>query len=489
MSLRAFRVHRPLAAGQGLCGALVLAGLFAGTTACVEQAEEKPTNEDLDYINKNRLSAAPAMQFTVNADLDGKVIYLGMDSSMNPIEPGKDVKFTHYWKVVNPPGNPWREFVHLNGPKGQGYVNVDHPPLRGKYPVSQWKAGEIIRDEHTIRVPGTWPHDKVLVYVGLWHGKERMTVKPGAVSDDNRVLAATIPVNARAQAITAKTAPKRYIVRKATKPLKVDGVLDEQAWKDAPSTGVFVNTMTGGPAELKTEAKLLWDANNLYIAFENADTDVWSTLTKRDDKLWSQEMVEVMIDADRNGKSYIELQVAPNGNVFDTYLPEYRKYEDTLDPKRKQFDWNSKMKTAVKVDGTLNKRDDKDKGWTVEIALPLADAYGLANENAKLPPVLGETWRLNMFRMDAPEGKGQQASGWSPPLVSDFHALDRFGEIVFGDEKGEVPAPKVAEKTELNLPAGHKLPAGLKEAVGGHGAAHADKSGDKAAKKVAAKKK
>ena len=29
-----------------------------------------------------------------------------------------------------------------------------------------------------------------------------------------------------------------------------------------------------------------------------------------------------MIDADGNGRTYIELQVAPNGNVFDTYLPE-----------------------------------------------------------------------------------------------------------------------------------------------------------------------
>jgi hypothetical protein len=27
-------------------------------------------------------------------------------------------------------------------------------------------------------------------------------------------------------------------------------------------------------------------------------------------------------------------------------------------------------------------------------------------------------------------------------MVGDFHKLDRFGEIVFGDEKGEVSAPK-----------------------------------------------
>jgi hypothetical protein len=58
-----------------------------------------------------------------------------------------------------------------------------------------------------------------------------------------------------------------------------------------------------------------------------------------------------------------------------------------------------------------------------------------------LPPAPGNVWRINMFRMDLPQGKPQQASGWSPPMVGDFHALDKFGELVFGDEKGNVPPP------------------------------------------------
>jgi hypothetical protein len=45
--------------------------------------------------------------------------------------------------------------------------------------------------------------------------------------------------------------------------------------------------------------------------------------------------------------------------------------------------------------------------------------------------------------MDYPkDAKSQTALGWSPPLVGDFHKLDRFGEIVFVDEKGELPAAK-----------------------------------------------
>ena len=35
------------------------------------------------------------------------------------------------------------------------------------------------------------------------------------------------------------------------------------------------------------------------------------------------------------------------------------------------------MNAKVHVDGTLNKRDDQDKGWTVEMAIPLEDVKGM----------------------------------------------------------------------------------------------------------------
>jgi hypothetical protein len=425
----------------GLLGVAGLSGLLG--LACVEQQEEKPSAEDQEYVKKNLLSAAPTPQFKVDADLDGKVTFLGLDVTPNPIEPGRDVKVVQYWKVISPPGEGWRMFSHVSGPNNAGYQNRDHGPLRGKYPVAQWKAGDIVRDEFAFSLPASWQLDHVEIYVGLWRHNENMAVKSGSHDARNRVLAATVPVKRAGP----PPAPKKYLVRKTSKPIKIDGKLDEASWKSAPSVGAFVDTMTGLPNDVKTDAKLLWDDQNLYIAFENTDSDVWGTLTKRDDKLWTQEADEVMIDADGNGKTYIELQVAPNGTIFDAYLPEFRKYEDTIDGKRKPFDWNSKVKASVKVDGTLNKRGDQDKGWVVELALPLADVNGLATAGVKVPPAYGDTWRVNMFRLDAPQGKGQQAAAWSPPLVGDFHVLDRFGQIVFADDKGDVPAPAAAPAT------------------------------------------
>ena len=113
--------------------------------------------------------------------------------------------------------------------------------------------------------------------------------------------------------------------------IKLDGKLDEKEWEDAPSTGDFVRTMDGQPAEQKTQAKLLWDDKNLYVAFVNDDKDVWTTLDKHDDKLWTQEADEMFIDADGDGKTYVELQVNAKGAIFDSYLPAYRQNQNDWD--------------------------------------------------------------------------------------------------------------------------------------------------------------
>jgi hypothetical protein len=189
--------------------------------------------------------------------------------------------------------------------------------------------------------------------------------------------------------------------------------------------------MNGGPSEQAGEARALWDDKNLYLAFDLADKDVWGAFQKHDDKLWTQEAAEVFIDADGDGKTYIELQVSPRNVTFDSWLPAYRQNDNAWDAPG--------LRTAVQVRGTLDKRDDTDQGWTVEMAIPLAAAKGRLADMKGVPPVPGTEWRVNFFRMDLPGGKPQSASAWSPPLVPDFHAVDKFGTLVFGDELGNPP--------------------------------------------------
>ena len=410
--------------------ALALVGI--SLVGCVEQTDG-PSEEDVKAARENVLTEVPKMKFVVNAELEDKLIYLGCDVDTDSVTPQKAFTITHYWKVVNPPGADWKMFVHLATPGNKKtHLNADHVPISGKYPVSAWKKGEIIRDIHRISVPNTWPADALELYVGMWKGPSRMKVVKGPKDDENRVLAVKLPVIG---IVPPKEALKKTLLVRKIKngSIKLDGKLDDAAWKDAASTGPFVRTMDGSKTEQLTTAKALWDDNNLYVAFDVEDTDIWTTLDKRDDKLWTQEAVEIFIDADGDGKTYVELQTNPKGALFDSYLPAYRKNEN---------DFDSGAKVAVNVSGTLDKRDDKDKGWTAEMQIPLVSVKGKEKDKpmANVLPVVGSTWRVNFFRLDQPKDKPQVGAAWSPPMVGDFHALDRFANLIFADDKGQTPA-------------------------------------------------
>ena len=416
----------------GLLAASSLSGLIA-IAGCVEQSPDVASEDDIKVAKENLLPAAPAkIKFPVNADLEGKVTYLGLDIDTDKITPGKPFTLTHYWKVNEPVGNDWRVFVHLEAPGNKGsHLNADHVPIGGKYPVASWKKGDIIRDIHKVSVPASWKAPAVEFYTGIWKGPLRLKITNGPHDAENRVKVASVPTDATASPVMPAQGKRLVATKVKEGDVKLDGKLDEAAWGKAQSTGPFVRTMDGSKAESGAEAKVLWDDKNLYVAFQMEDKDVWTTLANRDDKLWTEEAVEMFIDADGDGKTYVELQTNPKGTIFDSYLPTYRA---------NQNDFDSGMKVAVNVDGTLDKRDDVDKGWTVEMEIPLVAAKGKEATMKNVPPVLGTVWKVNFFRMDMPGGKAQQASSWSPPLVGDFHALDKFGELVFGDENGKVPA-------------------------------------------------
>ena len=430
---------------------LAYVAVAALAVGCVEQQNDMPSEEDIKAAHEHVLAQPPAnIQHPSGAQLEDKLEYLGMDVDTDAVTPGKAFTLTHYWKVLNPVGDDWKIFVHLETPDSKkNHLNADHVPIGGKYPVSLWKKGEIIRDIHRVSVPQSWPGNEVDIYVGAWKGPLRLKATKGNHDSENRILAVKLPVQS-----AGGSAEKKRIVAKKVKNgvIKLDGKLTEKEWADAPSTGDFVRTMDGQASDQKTEAKLLWDDKNLYVAFVNDDKDIWTTLDKHDDKLWTQEADEMFIDADGDGKTYVELQVNAKGATFDSFLPTYRQ---------NQNDWDSGMKAGVNIEGTLNKRDDEDKRWTVELAIPLDAARGKEKEMKNVPPKVGTEWRVNFFRMDQPNGRPQSGTGWSPPMVGDFHALDKFGVLVFGDEKAHAP--------NAAAPAGKGEPAKKAETAPGKG--------------------
>ena len=393
---------------------------------------------DQATIDRNLLPEPPAqIENKVDADLGGKVVYLGNEVNPHVLGPGKTATVVHYWKVVEPPGDGWQVFTHLLGPSGT-WMNLDYSDMREGYPVGKWKAGDVIRDEQTFTLESPWTAPSAQLVVGLWKkdGNQRMEVVSGPADAERRVLAYKWPVDPRGRAF--KPLPS-YMIRRASGPITIDGKGTEPDWKLAQVSPTF-EVADGGPKiEGSARARLLWDDQHLYALVDVEDPDVHSQYQKQDDPLWKEDVVELFIDADRNRHGYVELQVNPRNAHFDAWFPVNRS-------KDSHFEWQSGMKSAVQVRGNLEKRGDHDQGWTAEIAIPLADVKGMdAAMKVAIPPLPGDRWRLNVIRVDLPRGaKGVAAASWSPITIRDFHALGRMLTVVFADADGKLPGKDAA---------------------------------------------
>ena len=86
------------------------------------------------------------------------------------------------------------------------------------------------------------------------------------------------------------------------------------------------------------------------------------------------------------------------------------------------------VKLATYIDGTMNMRGDKDKGWSLEVAIPWANFEALSPK----PPTAGTEWAANINRWDGVE-PNRRMSNWSDPLqpTPNPHNPARFGKLVF----------------------------------------------------------
>jgi len=219
----------------------------------------------------------------------------------------------------------------------------------------------------------------------------------------------------------------RYLVRRDAGPMRIDGVLDEPTWKAVKPVNLLLAD-GGGEPQQETEAKLCWDERYLYVAFTAIDTDIWGTLTRRDEPLFEEEVVEIFVSPTGSLQDYYELEVSPRNVIWDGNIHNPNGSREGL---QGDATWNCEgLLTGVRVVGTLNQRDDIDQLWSVEMAIPFA---AITREGG--PPRPGEVWRGNLFRID--RGEGDEFSAWSPTLVrpASFHVPRYFGYLEFSGEK------------------------------------------------------
>ena len=218
----------------------------------------------------------------------------------------------------------------------------------------------------------------------------------------------------------AAVAPEYRTARtKATQAALLAG--DEAAWAAA-------RTVAWGPAPYETRFRGLWDPQGLFLRFDADDSAPWHTMTRRDDHLWEEEVVEIFLDLDRSGRDYYELEINPANVVCD--LRMISPWPD----KKGDIDWNLEGLLTRVVD---LKKAGKTTGWTALAFLPWSAFRSLPSaKKIALPPKPGDAWRFNLFRIKRPGGPkapedGAVFAAWSKPPGESFHAPEVFRDLVF----------------------------------------------------------
>lgn len=224
--------------------------------------------------------------------------------------------------------------------------------------------------------------------------------------------------------------PQAFECRFAEGPIRLDGVADEPAWAQAQTIDAFqVAWDKGGPrrARTATRARLLWDWEYLYFFAEMEDSDLFADVTEHDGPTWNNDVFELFFKPSTEHGGYYEFQVNAAGTVFDAFFP--KRNLETIKTQSRVGIFH--VESARKLVGTLNVRDDVDKGWSVEGRIPWIDFLRTGGR-----PDVGESWLFNLCRYDYHKGWASPevscvAAVTKPKMSSFFHQSEDYAKVTF----------------------------------------------------------
>lgn len=173
-------------------------------------------------------------------------------------------------------------------------------------------------------------------------------------------------------------ARKKIQAIKIQKSPKIDGVLDEEVWKNAAiATNFFERAPNNGKPQhdsLKTEVKVLYDHTGIYIGAQLNDPNpskILKELTERD-KIGNDDLFGVSINGYNDKQMSLSFFVTAAGVQYDAKIANNANDDSS---------WNAVWFSAVKIN---------DKGWAIEMKIPFSEL--------RFPKKEVQEWGINFIR-------------------------------------------------------------------------------------------
>jgi hypothetical protein len=174
------------------------------------------------------------------------------------------------------------------------------------------------------------------------------------------------PVETAAVTLSQQAAKKdaqagqSYAITRATSRIKVDGLLDEEAWSKACVIPLLFEWTPGDnvPPPVKTDVLVTYDDDYFYVAFRAFDPEpatIRAHIMDRDaiDTFIQDDHVLIVLDTFNDERRGFQFRVNPLGVQADANFSELEGYED--------FSWDAIWDSAGKI---------ADWGYGIEIAIP-----------------------------------------------------------------------------------------------------------------------
>ena len=155
----------------------------------------------------------------------------------------------------------------------------------------------------------------------------------------------------------------RAVAVAARRPPVIDGKDDDMVWRETPAITQFQewSPTEGKPARFPTEAKIAYDAANLYVFVRCFDPhpDSLIRLLARRDNFPGSDRIIVLVDSYHDRRTGYEFGVNASGSKYDAAI-----YNDG----NEDGAWDAVWDVATRIDSV---------GWTAEFRIPLSQMrYG-----------------------------------------------------------------------------------------------------------------